>query len=201
MSWLEHIKPEGLRDWIRYTYVPMLASLPDGTILWANPSCERLTGYTLPELEKLSWRDLTIDIDDREADIEMALATEAGERKQYQIRKQYKHKTGMDPQVLIDVLRHPQNGEFKCFFVSIIPLDEGYDQALKEVKKLRLIMEVFLRNEQSKPGTLDKLSVWAEKHPKMAFFTGIVTFIFLFGDRALEIIKSVMSLISFKQGP
>lgn len=201
MSWLETVEPVGLRDWIRYTYVPMLASLPDGTILWANPSYERLTGYTLPELEKKSWQDMTIDLDDRSADIEMALSLKTGERKQYQLRKQCQHKTGTGPQVLIDALRYPQEGKFVCFFVSVIPLDEGYNQSLREIEKLRLIMEVFLKSQKDRQTTVEKLTAWAEKHPKMAFLASAVIFIFLFGDRSLEIIKSVMTLFSFKQGP
>lgn len=196
MSWLNHIEPEGLRHWLRLTAIPMLASLPDGKILWANQAYERLTGYSWAELESMSWIDLTEDLEDRRADAAMAQELVRGDRFQYQFRKRYKHKTMMGPQVLIDVLRYPIDGQFVCSLVSVLPLDAGYDQALVEVEKLHRIVFDFIDLQKKQRNIAEQYVAWLKDSPTVAWPISIIVAVFVLGDRLLEIVKQIFDLFS-----
>lgn len=199
-AWLDALEPSGLRAWLRHTAVPMLATLPDGKFLWVNSAYERLTGYTWSELNDLSWTELTESLSDRNKDVEMALELQSGQgRISYQFRKQYKHKTGTGPRVIIDVLRYPIQGDFVCFLVSVIPLDKGYEQALHEVEKLHRLIEDFIQLQ--KRTLWDQYWNWAEKHPYRAAIVTVIAATFILGDRILQIVKDALELFGWEQPP
>lgn len=201
MSWLQTLEPEGLRHWLRLTAIPMLASLPDGKILWANQAYERLTGYTWAELQNMTWMELTDDLEDRKADLEMSHEVVRGDRFQYQFRKRYRHKTSVGPPVLIDVLRYPMTGEFVCFFVSVLPLDAGYNQALAEVEKLHRIVFDFIDLQKKQHNVVEQYLGWLKESPTVAWPISIIVTVFLLGDRMLEIVKQVFALFHVGGGP
>lgn len=195
MTWLRTLGQEELDHWLRRTDVPLLASLPEGQILWCNRAFEVLTGYTVSELHNMTWRDLTDDADDLTADIEMAYQVQRGERESYQLQKRYRTKHGPSKRVMIHVLRNPYSGAFKCYFVSVIPLDAGYETALNEIQQVRgMMLELMAKLSEDKTLWTKYMEHW-KKYPIPVTIATIVTLVFLLGDRLLEIIKDVMSFI------
>jgi len=143
--WLDSLSNHEVKSWLINTNVPMLVSIPNGKILWCNPAFERYTGYTINELVEdethlnrgISWIDLTDDRDDKEFDVQLSHELEMGDRTEYTYYKFYRTKAGPVKRSMIHVLRSPATGEFKCCFVSIIPLDVGYEFAMKEMQDIR----------------------------------------------------------------
>jgi PAS domain S-box-containing protein len=197
MSWINN-KPEGLlRYWLTNTKAPMIASMPDGTILWVNRSFERMIGYVSAEIVgKLSWKDLTQDKDDLAADIAMMEELATGERTQYQLQKEYLTKHDKPVKVVIDVMRYP-NGtqELECFLVTAIPIDEGLQFAMGELSAIREILlglsAVMSTPQQNKLVIgFDDIQSWYKNNPILSTSITIVIATLLFGERVIEILQS-----------
>lgn len=198
MSWINN-KPEGLlRYWLTNTKAPMIASMPDGTILWVNRSFERMIGYVSAEIVgRLSWKDLTQDKDDLAADIAMMEELESGERNQYQLQKEYLTKHDKPVKVVIDVLRYPSGTEqLECFLVTAIPIDEGLQFAMGELSAIREILlglsAVMSTPQQNKLVIgFDDIQSWYKNNPLISTALTIVIATLLFGDRVIEIIQAI----------
>ena len=197
MSWINN-KPEGLlRYWLTNTKAPMIASMPDGTILWVNRSFERMIGYVSAEIVgKLSWKDLTQDKDDLAADIAMMEELATGERTQYQLQKEYLTKHDKPVKVVIDVMRYP-NGtqELECFLVTAVPIDEGLQFAMGELSAIREILlglsAVMSTPQQNKLVIgFDDIQSWYKNNPLISTALTIVIATLLFGERVIEIIQA-----------
>jgi PAS domain S-box-containing protein len=199
VDWIEQQQPEALRRWIRDTSVPVLASLPAGEILWVNQAFEKLLGYTLPELNNLSWKDITANGNDIKTDVELARQTVDGEREEYQFQKEYIHKDRSLKTVRIHVLRHPEAGEFQNFLVTVIPLD-GYDQAnmdrmIEMERQLSALVESDTRNvkvmsaiaeainrESWMQQKFDQVIEWSSENPVKALAVALVLGFMFFGE-------------------
>jgi PAS domain S-box-containing protein len=197
MSWINN-KPEGLlRYWLTNTKAPMIASMPDGTILWVNRSFERMIGYVSAEIVgKLSWKDLTQDKDDLAADIAMMEELATGERTQYQLQKEYLTKHDKPVKVVIDVMRYPNGTEqLECFLVTAIPIDEGLQFAMGELSAIREILlglsAVMSTPQQNKLVIgFDDIQSWYKNNPLISTALTIVIATLLFGERVIEIIQA-----------
>ena len=188
--WLSRQPPEVVKDWLRGSSVPFLATLPDGTILWCNKSYEDLVGYTSAELSRLEggWFTLTASDDDANNDADMAELVVNGERHDYLFRKSYRHKSGELKKVEIHVLRYPLSGKFEFFLVSVLPLDIGFTKVIEEVSTIRgMLLEI-----STKPDVYDKVTALISKYPKASLIVLGVLLYFMFGDRVLELYKKIL---------
>lgn len=181
----------------------MLATLPDGGILWCNASFEELLGYTSYELVgKMSWADLTTDKDELEADLVAVQEVVSGSRKDYQLQKAYRKKSGIPCDVIIHVLRHPQelDREFHCFLVSCAPLDMGERHALEVINDTRTKLyelEHYLTSQSTFwRATLE----WGKENPWKAGIVGSIFAGFLFGDRFLDVLQRVVQIFRGTSG-
>lgn len=167
----------------------MLATMPNGDILWANAAFENLLGYTSVELVgKKTWVELTKSGEDLLYDQQNVSELLSGNRTSYQLQKHYITKGGTFLPVVIDVLRYPVAGEFECFLVAVVPVDRGLELALSQVVEIRsLLVEM---TEKAPSGlTVDKAISFAKEHPVAATVIGTLFGVLLFGERVIEILK------------
>lgn len=167
----------------------MLATLPDGTILWSNSAFERMLGYTSAEVAgKKTWIELTKPDDDLEYDQQMVQAVVAGHETHYQLQKHYITKSGSYKPVVIDVLRYPLSGPFEMFLVAVVPVDTGVELAITQISEIRKLI-VAMMEQEPRGLTIDKLMEWAKEHPIWASVVGVLLMFLLFGDRVFEILN------------
>lgn len=197
MAWLEQLDADELRHWLQHTSVPMMASLPDGKILWCNQACENMTGYTMYELIKMDWRALTDGMDDLAADIEAAKEVEAGVRKDYKIHKLYRTKNGPSKRVILHVMRNPIEGTFGSCFVSIYPIDWGYEFSLAILQEMQdQQLKIFALLSSPAPTWLQQYLDAYKKHPTPTVMATVGALTFIFGNRVLEIAAAVSKLFA-----
>lgn len=202
--WLNERPPEMLREWLRGTSAPMLVTVleGDGRILWCNQSFEQLLQYTSVEYYRdhnpITWKQLTIDRGDLEADTMMAQEVIDGTRLEYQLAKQYKRKDGTPCNVQIHVMRYPLQGGFECFLVTVYPLDQGSGFALLELQQIRgdliALMERMPKPGEDTPTQSDRLFNWINDNPKRGTIAVVFVAFLLFGDRVLEVVAAIMAI-------
>jgi PAS domain S-box-containing protein len=189
VTWLKAQGQGVLEDWIRHTKAPMLATMPDGKILWVNSSFEDLLGWTSVELiGKLTWMELTDDKEELQADIDLVAEIVAGDRNNYQLQKPYKKKNGAPVRVVIDVVRYPQNGEFECFLVTVFPVDRGVEFAMGQLSEIRKMLLTLISQEPTGL-TFAKVSTFSKERPIVAAIVATLLGVLLFGERVYEIVK------------
>ena len=191
MAWIDEQPDSLLKSWLERTHAPMLATLPSGEILWVNASFEQLLGYTAPELVgRITWKQLTDDTDDLEADVALSQQTINGDRENYLLQKPYRTKHGPQKRVVIDVLRYPSHGEFECFLVTALPTDRGIEFAMGQLADLReLCLEIAANSQRGV--TFESVAKVYEEHPVIVTIVGLVIGTLLFGDRVLEIFNAI----------
>ena len=189
MTWLKAQEKGVLEDWIRHTKAPMLATLPDGEILWVNSAFEDLLGWTSVELVgKLTWTELTDDKEELQADLDLVEEVIAGVRHNYQLQKPYRTKNGAPKRVVIDVVRYPQVGEFGFFLVTVFPVDRGVEFAMGQLSEIRTMLLTLISQEPTGL-TFAKVSAFSKERPIVAAIVAITLAVLLFGERVYEIAK------------
>ncbi len=192
MDWLEQQDDTLLRNWLRRTKTPMIAIMPGGEILWCNSSFEDLLGYTNVELiGKMTWRDITKGGTDLAADIALSTDIETGIRTEYQLNKFYTAKNGQAIRVVIDVLRYPRDGEFKCCLVSVIPTDKGVEFALGQLSEIHALMLEML-GTQAKGDRIDAFFRFVNEKPYVGYPIILFFAVLLFGSRVVELVRDVL---------
>lgn len=197
-QWLTE-QSEALRRWLTSTHCPMLASLEDGTIVWANTAFEELLNYTVVELtghgsiHGVSWKDLTVNSDDLNADLALIESLKEGHRNEYRLQKSYRKKNGEPVPVLIQVLRWPPAGDVEVYLVTILPLNISTSYLLSEFQSMnKLLVQVLQTNQCS---FTDRFVKWAAKNKFAATVLILFVTTFLFGDRVMEIAGQIKSLL------
>lgn len=204
--WLDTQEKQVLTDWIRRTKIPVLASKPDGRILWVNPAFEALTGYSYYEIvdkdNPLTWKDITVE-EDLLFDERMVEDLEKGVRTDYMMEKRYKHKNGPPVSVIIEVLRYPLAGEFQFCLVTAVPLNHGYEAALIQLKTIKeLLVPIAEVCEKNLGGlTVEKVYDFIVNNPKKAAFIALLLAVLLFGKDVLETITSIQRVLTPGVGP
>ncbi|MBZ0284811.1 MAG: PAS domain S-box protein [Anaerolineae bacterium] len=111
----------------------------DGTISYANPTFERMLGYTLDELFELSWRDITHP-EDRTLEEPLIAQLLAGEIPYYQLEKRYirADKQALWIRITVSVLRDSDGSiHYTMAIVEDISERKRMEQALIEEEVLR----------------------------------------------------------------
>lgn len=203
MPWIDDQPKAIIVDWLRRVNTPLVVSLPDGQILWANPAFEELLGYTCYELcsasKPVTWKSLTVDKADLEIDEMLVDDTVKGLRQGYYIQKRFAHKSGTSVSVVIEVLRYPSAGDFEVFLVACAPMNHGADAMLAQLQTVReLLVPIAEACSRSQGFTVADIKELAKSHPKIFWFVVLLFSTLLFGDRVLELIQAATQ---FNPGP
>lgn len=105
-----------------------LASTMDGQILWANEAFCEWSQYTLGELRKMTWMQISVPDKSLEADIDETTRLDAY-NPVYQVRKQYIPKGQAPEWGLLTVMRYPLTGDVECCLCTWEPLRNGTAKA------------------------------------------------------------------------
>lgn len=90
----------------------------DGVFIRANPAFCRIVEYSEPELQKKTFKDISMP-SDVSVDEELSAETAAGRRKSYDLIKSYITKTGRLVWVHLRVVPFEVNGEFHYFISQV----------------------------------------------------------------------------------
>lgn len=137
MSWLDKQPIEVLQIWARNASIPLLVSGSNGEIYWVNQAFEEWSGYTLPELVRLGWKNLSKPDESLEADLKSLAEIVDGYRTHYTVQKYYIPK-GDKPQLgELSVVRYPNTGTLEFFLCTWVPLKNGtaaaFELAIKTI--------------------------------------------------------------------
>lgn len=201
MTWLDELSGcDSLKAFIRHTTICTVVSKPDGTILWANSAFTSWSGYSLTELQKYGWKQITVPGEDRDLDA-MKCENWDAFTPIYSVQKQYYRKNQSAAWGTMTAMRFPPYGDIEFCVVTWVPHEDAsqeamstalnaIDKAEKASTKLTDAFQSFtqLSEEQKFIMTAAQL---AQKHPRITW--AIITLGFgLFGlNNTLEILKTV----------
>lgn len=183
--WLEQAKIEALQLLVKKSSSQYLASTIDGNkILWANDSFCEWSQYTLPELLRKTWLELSVNDGDLAADLEMARALVNGDVKSYTVQKRYMPKNSRPEIGNLHVVRYPETGPFEFCWCLWEPLRNGtaqaFELALESQGKMVAIMTELTQEVKTVTNKTEvesfllsglRLSI---KYPKVAMFLIVV---------------------------
>lgn len=130
IEWIDQVDCQALRSMAKHSASMYLATRIDGTILWANESFCVWSNYSLPELQRMTWMQLSSNDQDLETDIE--LTTSLNDYKlRYSIQKRYIPKNGKASIGNLHVTRYPPSGEIDFCWCRWEPLTNGTADALE----------------------------------------------------------------------
>lgn len=190
MSWLDSQDDALLKAWLRNTKSPMMATLPDGEILWVNQSYESMLGFTSYELVgERTWKDLTYNKDDLSADEKLALDVVRGDRIDYQVEKEFKTKSGPPKRVVLNVLRYPLQGDFKCFLTSVMPMDSCYEHMVGEITSIKGTLLSIMEHQTQLTGGVkfSDIKSFVVGNKVISVFLGLLLLYLLFGDKVMDV--------------
>ena len=201
--WIEQVDCTALRVFLRYCGVPVLVSKVDGSIVWANEEFCEWSGYTIGELQKMGWKQLSVQDGNLEADLDQAAQLNTY-RLSYSVQKQYIPKNSQPAWGTLHVIRYPATGPIEFCVCAWQPLKNGtqaaFNMAMTELSKLANQMDACKVELQklTTTGEEEKLvgSVVAmlRKYPKVAW-TIFVVMLTLFGFNNLLQIASGLNLV------
>lgn len=145
--WIDDIANEShLRTWIKHCPAMKLVSTVDGQILWANAAFCDWSQYTLTELRKLTWMQISVPDKNLEADIDETKNLDAY-NPTYQVKKQYVPKGAKPEWGQLTVMRYPLSGEIECCLCTWEPLKNGtataFAMAMEHATKLDARIEAM----------------------------------------------------------
>jgi PAS domain S-box-containing protein len=124
-----------LKEFLQHTNVCIVVSNTKGDILWANKSFLSWSGYTLAELMKFGWRQLSVPGDDLDADMDTA-SNWNGFTPIYTVHKQYYRKNREPRWGHMTAMRFPLVGEVEFCLCTWIPKDDDGDEIARVVASL-----------------------------------------------------------------
>lgn len=169
-----------LRTWVKHCPAQKLVSTLDGKILWANHAFLEWTQYTLNELVKMTWMQLSVPDKSLEADIDETKNLDAY-NPTYQVKKQYIPKGNKPEWGVLTVMRYPLNGPIEYCLCTWEPLRNGTATAfalameqskLVEKKLDEMNTAIQSRNKKTEPTKLramvDAIVEWGFENPGKA---------------------------------
>ena len=123
--WLQQASPEKLAVVIEYCSALKMISGPDGEIHHANTAFCEWSQYTLRELIKIGWKELSVDGASMDADLEAVNDMVSGYTQKYSVQKQYRTKSGSAVWGTLSVVRYPATGPVEFFSCTFDPLKNG----------------------------------------------------------------------------
>ena len=126
--WIDEASDEILRLWMKHSPTMKLVSTVDGQILWANAAFCEWSQYTLGELRRMTWQQISVPDKNLEADIDEAKRLDSY-NPTYTIKKQYIPKGQAPEWGQLTVMRYPLTGEIQCCLCTWEPLKNGTAKA------------------------------------------------------------------------
>ena len=207
--YINNVELEILKEIALYHPCCMLFSRVDGTILWANKKFCDWSGYTLNELEKMTWMHLSVEDDDLDADIASAGMLSAASPT-YTVRKQYRPKNDRPVHGNLHVTRAPLIGEMQFAFCVWEPLKNGsaeaFTLAVEHTTKASAAMAELTREIQ-KLTHRDSDEYWiistirtARKHPRVVVML-LVLLLSAFSANGVNSLIELAQRLGFLQAP
>lgn len=193
-----------LTTWIRHTPSMKLASGVDGKIFWANDSFCEWSGYTLAELKRMTWIQLSVNDGGLEADL-AELKTLDQYKTSYSVTKQYIPKNDRPQWGKLSVVRYPVVGEIQYCLCTWEPLKNGAATALAmaieavgkletQVDGMKTELKGFTSQSDGDRALLF-ISRMIQQHPKTAL-TLVVAFLALIGANNVVAVMQRLGLVS-----
>ena len=123
-NWIEETNDEMLKTWVTLSPAMKIVKNTDGRFLWANESFLEWSEYTLSELTRLTWMDITKTGEETDID-SIEMASLSAERPTCSIKKQYIPNGGKPAWGILHIRRWPRDGEVKCYLCTWEPLKNG----------------------------------------------------------------------------
>jgi len=200
MTWLENLQGcDNLKAFLQHTTVSILVSKIDGSILWANTAFLNWSGYTLIELQKYGWKQISVPGDDFDQDVVKSTTWDSFVPV-YSQQKQYYRKNQSPGRGTMTAIRFPPYGEIEFCIVTWIPR-EGLDAgSLEEIMQQMSASEAAISEiatlvrsasavSEEQKFVISAMSL-AAKYPKITWAI-VVSLLGLFGlNNALDILKT-----------
>lgn len=176
--WIDDIaKEDHLRTWVKHCPAMKLVSTLDGQILWANAAFCEWSQYTLNELRKLTWMQISVPDKNLEADIDETKNLDAY-NPIYTVKKQYVPKGSKPEWGNLTVMRYPLSGNIECCLCTWEPLKNGtaaaFTQAMDHYTSISQKLEAMTTEIRTVTTQTDedKFILGAirmiQRHPKVA---------------------------------
>lgn len=200
MTWLEKLEGcDSLKAFIQHTTVPIIVSTPAGAILWANVAFTNWSGYSLAELQRYGWKQITVPGDESDQD-----EHKAGNWDDfvpvYSQQKQFYRKNQAAVWGTVTPMRFPPYGAVEFCVTTWIPIEESAGRAMEAAMKciekaeaaseaLSVAFKAYTNVSEEQKFIMNAVVV-AQKHPRITW--GILAFgLGLLGiNNALEILKT-----------
>jgi PAS domain S-box-containing protein len=204
--WLNNAKLEALQAMLKHSSAMLMASTPDGKILWANEAFCEWSQYTLAELMNMTWKQISVDDGDLAADIAM-VSTLDEYSLSYTVQKRYIPK-GSKPQIgNLHVTKYPARGPIEFCFCHWTPLTNGTAQAFElalnsnkiiadSMAELTNQIKTLTSQSEEQRFTLSLVAMIA-RHPRVAF-TMLVVMLSLSG---FDVVLSTLQRLGYVKAP
>jgi len=205
MTWLAIQDRQLLEITIRHLECCILTSTVDGKILWANAAFVDWSGYTLSELQAMSWMDLSVRDGSLLADKFEAKQLD-GYQQEYRVRKQYIPKQSKPVWGMLRVLRYPAIGELQCCICTWHPVadqsQEAYDLATESIDKMSSELQKLsdaLSSHISQSlfeATIVSCLKLSIKYPKAAWAVFVTIVVVIGGNAGFDLLTKVLSILT-----
>lgn len=199
-SWIDEAPLEWLQTWAKHSPTMLLVSTADGKILWANTAFCEWSKYTLSELQRLTWMQLSVQDETLEADLQEAQKLDAY-HPTYTITKQYIPKNEKPVWGQLAVLRYPLTGDIECCLCTWDPLKNGTATAFAtamegiagfEKRVEKLATEIAKLTSQSEEDKFFLSAVgMVRKHPKFIVAAMLLVFSIFGLNNVMELMQRV----------
>jgi len=196
--WIEDTaKEDHLRTWIKHCPAMKIVSMLDGQILWANAAFCEWSQYTLNELRKMTWMQISVPDENLRSDIDEIKNLEAY-NPTYQVKKQYIPKGNRPEWGNLTVMRYPLTGPIECCLCTWEPLKNGtaaaftqamdhYQEISKRLEEMRVEITTVTKRSDEEEFVVRGIRM-VQRNPKVA-----ATFLFI----ALSVfgLNNILSLL------
>ena len=205
MSWIETQDRELLETALKHLECCVFASSMDGKFYWANLSFLEWSGYTLFELQSMTWMDMSVRDGSLSADINESKKLDDYQQS-YAVRKQYIPKQAKPVWGTLRVLRYPAHGEIACCICTWHPLHddskESFYLAVEAIGKMSSELQKLneMVNSIEARSMLESTVVMAMKlaikYPKSAWIVFVSIIGVVGGNAGFDLLVKVMNIIN-----
>ena len=176
---LSSVDRQFLEVWLKHSSAMKLILSIDGKILWANDEFLQWIGYTLGEIRKLTWMQISTNDENLEADL-LAIKTLDAWNPRYSVKKQYIPKNEKAAWGTLTVMRFPSDGEVKLCGCTWEPLKNGtaaaFTLAMERCEAMRKELQLVnaqvlsLTSQSEEDRWIMSTISMARKHPRISAF-------------------------------
>jgi PAS domain S-box-containing protein len=185
--WLDQATVEVLKVLAQNSPSMYLASTVDGRILWANDAFCEWSKYTVIELQKKTWIEISRQDEDLQADIEL-VKTLTQYQLSYTVQKRYIPKNGKPELGNLTVIRYPATGEIEFCWCRWEPLVNGTAQAFE------LALESQQKMTQSMSELATEVKTLTKQSEEETFFLAMIRMTMKYPKTATAALASLLAL-------